>query len=327
MSAHSVAAAHARRRARLAERLRREAKQAWARVDQRNISPSWSAQIPRLLFRLVGAQREAAGSADAYLSAILTAQGVTVGPAPTVNVEALTGVASDGRELASLLALPGIVAKTAIAGGASVARAMAAGGALAQLAAHTQVADAGRVADQIALVANPRTGGYVRMAVGKTCARCLILAGRRYQWNTGFRRHPKCDCIHIPEAEDSPGDLRTNPRVAFEAMGRTEQDKVFTKAGAQAIRDGADINQIVNARRGMQTASVFGRDVLITPEGTTTRGVAGRRLGALDSGTKVDGRRYRVARAPRLMPEQIYIDARGDRTEAIRLLRRFGYLR
>lgn len=299
MSALDVAAAHARRRARLAERLRREAKQAWSRVDRRSISPSWAAQIPQLLFLLTAAQREAAAAADGYLTAVLAEQGLTAEDV-RINPAAFAGIASDGRDLASLLALPGIVTKTALAEGASAARAMAAGGALAQLAAHTQVADAGRTADQAALVAEPRVTGYVRMVVGKTCSRCLILAGRTYRWNAGFRRHPKCDCIHIPAAENMAGDLRTNPRQAFDAMDRAEQDRVFGKAGAEAIREGADMSRVVNARRGMETANVFGRDVLTTTE------AAGRR--------------------PRLMPEQIYLDANGDRFEAVRLLRLHGYI-
>jgi hypothetical protein len=299
MSARDVAAAHARRRARLAERLRREAKRAWAQVDGRAISPSWAAQVPHLLLVLTAAQREAAAAADGYLTAILAAQGVAA-EEPRINPAAFAGIASDGRDLASLLALPGIVAKTAIAGGADTDRAMAAGGALAQLAAHTQVADAGRTADQAALVAESRAAGYVRMVVGKTCSRCLILAGRTYRWNAGFRRHPKCDCIHIPAAEDHADDLRTNPRQAFDAMDRAEQERVFGKAGAEAIRDGADMARVVNARRGMETANVFGRDVLTTTE------AAGRR--------------------PRLMPESIYAYADGDRAEAVRLLRLHGYI-
>lgn len=297
MSAREVAVAHARKRARLAEAARKRARQAWAAVDPRNISQSWAAQIPQLLLALTIAQRAAASSADAYLAAVLAEQDVVGAAGARVNPEALAGIASDGRNLESLLALPGITALTALAQGLPLDRAMAGGRALVELAAHTQVADAGRAADQVALVARREVAGYVRMVVGKTCSRCLILAGRRYRWNAGFKRHPKCDCIHIPAAEDRAGDLRTDPKRAFEAMDAAEQDRVFTKAGAQAIRDGADMAKVVNARRGMQTAG--GR--LFTTE------AAGRR--------------------PRLMPEQIYIEARGDRAEAVRLLRLHGYLR
>jgi hypothetical protein len=58
--------------------------------------------------------------------------------------------------------------------------------------------------------------------------------------------------------------------------------------------------RVVNARRGMQTASIGGRDVLVTTE------AAGRR--------------------PRLMPEAIFAAAGGDRKLAIRLLRQHGYI-
>lgn len=315
MSALSVALAHARQRARLAQRLRREAKQAWARVDRAAISQSWARLMPELLGAIVAGQRAAASSADMYLTDVLTAQDLSSPPAGLVNVDALTGVASDGRNLMSLLAIPAIVAKTAIGSGHSLDEAMATGGALAQLLAHTQVADAGRVADGVALAARTRAGGYTRMVVGATCSRCIILAGRWYRWNAGFNRHPKCDCVGIPCSEDSADDFRTDPRKTFDSMSGAEQDKVFGKAGAESIRLGADMSQVVNARRGVQTAQVFGRQVLVTTEGTTSRGLAGRRLAA--SG---------VPGGARLMPETILADA-TSREDAIRILRRFGYIR
>jgi hypothetical protein len=294
VSAREVAARHARERARLATLLRADARAAWLRVDRAAITATWAAQLPRLLARLVTAQLAAASMADAYVTAVLGEQGVSVTPAMLVNAASFASIASDGRSLAALMAQPAITAKTAIGAGYPLGRAMAAGGALAELAAHTQVADAGRVADQVALVARHQQG-YVRMVVGKTCSRCIVLAGRWYRWNAGFNRHPKCDCVGIPAAE-SAHELRTDPKLTFAAMGPAEQDKVFGKAGAEAIRDGADIAKVVNARRGMTTAD--GR--LYTTE------AAGRR--------------------PRLMPEQIYREAKGDRDEAIRLLRLHRYV-
>jgi hypothetical protein len=129
---------------------------------------------------------------------------------------------------------------------------------------------------------------------------------------------------------------------------------VFTKAGAEAIRLGADIGQVVNARRGafglstagarvtaaearmlrggrdvgrLETRNVFGRDLYVTTEATTTRGAAGVRLGAREDRVKTKGARYTSARAPRLMPESILKIAGNDRDEALRLLKRFGYIR
>ena len=93
---------------------------------------------------------------------------------------------------------------------------------------------------------------------------------------------------------------------------RSVQDRIFTAAGARAIRDdGADIYQVVNARRGMSPASSALRTTL---EGTTRYGYAGRRTGPL-AGTG----------QPRLMPEAIYQLAHS-REKARALLRQHGYL-
>jgi hypothetical protein len=284
-----VAVRHARDRARLAARLRSEARAAWRQVDPARISATWAAQLPRLVATLIAGQRAAVSTSDGYLGA----QGLP-GPA-RVNVTAFAGIASDGRDLSTLFALPGIVTLEAIAVGQPIQRAMATGGALAELAAHTQITDAGRTADQVGLVARGGTG-YTRMVSGGACSRCVILAGRWYRWNAGFSRHPHCSCVAIPAAENISGDLRTDPKQAFRAMDAAEQDKTFGKAGAQAIRDGSDMAKVVNARRGMRTAA--------------------------------DGRLYTTeaaGRRPRLMPEQIYRDAK-DRDDAVRLLRLHGFI-
>lgn len=296
MSILEVASGHARERADLAGRVRQEFAAAWSAVDPARISESWASRIGVLLGLLMAAQHAAAGSADRYLAAVLAEQGLDAAPAGIVDPASLSGVASDGRDLASLLALAGVTAKVSLSRGAAVDRAMASGGALAELIGHTQVADAGRIADQVALTAQPQASGYVRMIVGRTCSRCLILAGRFYRYNAGFRRHPRCDCIHIPGREQTAGDLRTDPAEAFRRMSRAEQDEVFGKAGAQAIREGADMARVVNARRGMRTAA--------------------------------DGRLYTIeaaGRRPRLVPEQIFRDAK-DRDDAIRLLKLHGFL-
>jgi hypothetical protein len=117
----------------------------------------------------------------------------------------------------------------------------------------------------------------------------------------------------------------TDPKAYFDSLSREGQDEVFGAGDAEAIRLGADMNQVVNARRGMQTASLFGRDVRVTTEGTTTRGLAGQRLGARQTTSKNADDRYRRATRVRLMPEQILRDAR-DRGDAIRLLKQHGYL-
>lgn len=306
-----VARAHYATRSRLVSAVAGEAARLWSQVDPARVRESWTALIPRLLLVLVGAQQSAAGRADSYLNEVLDAQGVHPRSSGRVDARSLAGVASDGRDLAELLYQPTITALAGVRDGATVDRALAGGRATLDMIARTQVADAGRVADQVALTARPRATGYVRMLAGKSCGRCAILAGRRYEWNAGFNRHPRCDCIGIPAREDSADDLRTDPRLYFRSLVAADQDRLFTKSGAAAIREGADMNQVVNARLGMYTAG----GERLTRSGATPRGFAGQRLGA---------RKGKPAK--RLMPEQIFVDAKGDRDEALRLLRLHGYL-
>jgi hypothetical protein len=267
------ALSHARQRARLAARVQRD----------------FSA---KLLALLTLAQQVAAASADAYVAD-------AVGRATTreVILGALSHIASDGRDLESLLLQPSVLALRAVRLGHPVERALAAGRLSAELIGHTQVADAGRVADLTAGVANPGATGYVRLVVGRTCARCLVLAGRRYSWKADFKRHPRCDCIAVPTSEARAGKEPLSPQAAFREMLPSEQDKVFGKAGADSIRQGADVAQVVNARSGMYSAS-------------------GRLL------TRAGG-----MRKLRPMPETIIAEARGDRAEAVRLLSLHGYIR
>lgn len=337
MAARQVALDHYRDRRRLAQAVVAEARRLWGQIDPARIRQSWLELVARLVVVVTGAQLVAAQQAERYLDDVLGEQGVPAAAEGVLVASALSGVASDGLPLYTLLTQPAITAVTALDRGKSTREALAAGSATLEMMVRTQVADAGRVADGVALTARIRASGYVRMVVGATCSRCIILAGRWYRWNAGFQRHPRCDCIHIPAAEDTADEIATDPKKVFESMTPEEQDRVFGKAGAQAIRDGANMSQVVNARRGMYTASVGRRQILATTEGTTVRGLFGgyeigddgrlRRRGEPELERRRSGSRFiRAARVPRLMPEQIYLEAKGDRAEAIRLLRRFGYL-
>jgi hypothetical protein len=197
----------------------------------------------------------------------------------------------------------------------SVADALELGGNLLAMIADNEVADAGRGADQVAMAADRRVEGYVRVVSAGACGRCAILAGRWYRWNAAFQRHPHCHCQQVPATDrtSAAGHL-TDPHQYFDSLSRAEQDRAFTVAGAQAIRDGGDIFQVVNAQRGVSTVTVFGRNLSTTTEGVTRRGLAGRRMRAAGVKSPV-----------RLTPQAIY-ELASDRDEAIRLLYRFGYL-
>jgi len=353
VAAPSPALAQADERARLLEAAVRAAGLLWRELDPNDVSGSWERERigDRLLLAVSQAQLLAAMSADDYADLMLAAQEIEAEAAGKVNAQALAGVASDGRDLADLLLQPVVTTAVARAGGAAPAEAMNAGiGALTRIVG-TQVADAGRAASSLAVAARPGVSGYIRMLVGTSCGRCAILAGRWYRWDAGFNRHPLCNCIGIPADEDTADDAMTEPMAYFRSLSKAEQDKAFTKSGAQAVRDGADISQVVNARRGalgldapgrltvqerqagqrtgdrfrhLQRVDAYGRSVAATTEGTTIRGLAGKRLLETSSATKrVNGRT--VVKTPRLMPEAIY-DLATNREDAIRLLRRFGYI-
>lgn len=354
MSLRAVALEHYRARARMARAVEQVAARLWRQVDRRRIADSWAALVPSLLAVLVAAQREAASAADAYVAAALAEQDLPAAAEGRLNVDALVGVASDGRDLEALLQQPALTTLTAIGSGHALDRALGYGQAGIRMIAATQVADAGRVGDQVALTAHPDIPGYRRMLVGKSCSRCVILAGKYFRYNAGFDRHPKCDCIHIPAREDTADDIRTDPKKYFDSLSREEQDRTFTRAGAEAIRLGADPAQVVNARRSaagltpagaritgdearmlrggrdrgrLEMADVYGRQLYVTREGITVRGAAGRNLSARSGASRREGDRYRSAKAPRLMPESILQIAGSNRAEAIRLLRYHGYLR
>ncbi|MFF4600564.1 hypothetical protein [Amycolatopsis sp. NPDC001319] len=305
-SARELALRHYTARQRLVRSTAAAGRRLWNQVDPADLSRSWIPLLARLLVVVTGAQLAAARAANDYVAGTLAAQGLESEPAGEVVAQSLAGIASDGRELASLLLNPVIATKKMISqqlateGRIRLDSALATGQTTLEMTLRTQIADAGRVADGVAVAARPRTG-YVRMLVGDSCPRCAILAGRFYRYNAGFERHPNCDCTSIPTVEDVAGDLATDPQLAF----REGRVRGLSKADEKAIRDGADIGQVVNAHRGVYTAGGQKR----TREGITRQGFAGARL------------RGQV----RLMPEQIYREA-TSRDEAVQLLRAHGYI-
>ncbi|WP_327378003.1 hypothetical protein OG393_31000 [Streptomyces sp. NBC_01216] len=322
----------------------------WRELDRRNLTGSWDQLVgPRVLETVTAGQAAAAALADPYLDAAVAAGG---GPAaeaaPRVRPGGYAGYAADGRALDSLLYLPVITTKQAVAAGADDVEAMMRG--LNQLLriAASEVTNAGRTAAGAGIAGRRTISGYIRVATAPCCARCAILSGKEFGWNAGFQRHPRCDCIHVPATLIARSSLRrgsldrsefaptvgrggprgfVDPDVYFRSLSRREQDRIFTAAGARAIRDGAAITSVVNARRGMTTATAYRRQLRATREGVTRRGAYYRseRARAIARGqVPASGRGFQL-RSPRLLPEEIYKLAES-RDEAIAMLRRFGYL-
>lgn len=329
----------------------------WRQINQSDIAGSWEQLSPLLVGAVVEAQLEAARLADPYLDEVLRAEDADPTAAGRVNPGAFAGIASDGRPLLSLLYQPVIDWKIRMLAGQSMQDAARGALSSALRITATQVADAGRGATGVAMAGRRTIQGYVRVVQPPACGRCVILAGTEWGWNKGFQRHPRCDCIHLPTTliarnqhrgrvgsdsfspttrpgSRSPGFI--NPRTYFNSLSRAEQDRVFGEASARAIREGADMAQVVNARRGMYTADAYRRSVAATREGTTSRGAFYRlerarteeRTGTRFARDRIDARRGLPRfelRTPRLMPEEIYRLAES-RDEALAMLRRFGYL-
>lgn len=319
--ADEIARRHYERQQLLAIRTTAVAADVWSSIDSSSIASTWAVRVPGLVNTVSAMQRLAAGLSDGYVDDALAAAGTEVEASARIVPAAFAGVASDGRSLDSLLVQPAITSLRGIAAGLDVDAAMESGLAALTRIMATQVADAGRVADGVGVMTRPGVG-YVRMLVPPSCSRCAVLAGRTYRASQAFQRHPRCDCRHIPVAEAAIDDLTVDSSRYFDSLSKEQQDRIFTTDGAQAVRDGADLNQVVNARRGMASAGT-------TTEGTTRRGFAGKRLGAKgkQSGSRFGNETKARARStPRLMPEQIYRLADGRRDVALRLLRENGFI-
>lgn len=280
----------------------------WRRLGPNWITDAWRERIPTVTAAITTAQRTAAASALVNGALALSQQDTWAPPDGLVDPNAFTGTTSDGRNLDTLLRAPAITTRTLIADGMEPAQALAAGGRQLSMMVLTEVADAGRGAAGVQIAARPRVG-YVRMLNPPSCSRCVVLAGRFYRWNQGFLRHPRCDCVHVPtmvtdQAEAFARGLIDDPYEAFTRMSEAEQNRVFTNAGAQAIRDGADMYQVVNARRGLKYRGAF------TSEGTSKHGWAGQIL---------------LRGQKRMTPEAIY-RMNTNREQAVEALRAQGYI-
>lgn len=260
------------------------------------------------------------------------------GPLPETNFHQFASVDGRGRPVmgqayASAGMVGGAVEGAVEAGGdqaVALAQAWKAAGESLLVATQTMISDTSRAVKSTRMLAQDT--GWVRVLTPPSCSRCAVLAGKFHRSATAdFNRHPRCDCTQMPVANRNDPDMAglfIEPQDYFDSLTASEQDKIFTKSGAQAIRDGADVGQVVNVRRGMATATYgWGYTAKVTTEGTTKKGWATQYLRhSYDTKLrKQPGSRYRRTSRARLMPEQIYKIAGGDRDIAMDLLHKNGY--
>jgi hypothetical protein len=248
-------------------------------------------------------------------------------------------------------------AKTGIRAGMGAYQAFQAGMTALGVVIGAAVQDMGRQADLTLAGARTYTR-YVRVCSGQACSRCAILAGMA-TGRDAFLRHTCCQCTACPvevqyrsgkQDWKVPAGLAASPDEYFDALSKADQDRVFTKAGAEAIRAGANPVKVVNARRGaygigynshyytpvehsgrrLQKITIGTKpdgsplQVYATGEGVTRRGAYGRAERAR-VGVSTSTDTYRKTIAIRLMPEQLVVMAHGDAAKLRGLLIRYGY--
>ena len=317
---------------------------------------SWAGLLPELRSIVTLAQIAAAAGASQVANRTAAADGRAVDPDfDEVEPGAFAGVDASGRDIDGLLHGSVTTAKTAVGRGAGPRQALLTGAGYLSMMTLTAVMDTGRSADLTAATGRRYTH-YVRVIQPGACSRCAILAGTS-SGQVAFKRHPGCRCTAAPENDPK---LKTTGKYAsatdyFESMSPAEQDRIFTRAGAEAIRAGGDPITVVTARRGATgidygrgilngktlpnsgrrlTKSVIGRDRAGQPilgyttgESTTIRGAFAKQSQVAGSGRqRPNGARYRSVKRLRLMPETI-VDLTQDPQLRRVLLRDAGYIR
>lgn len=300
----------------------------WRRMGN-DFDASYARLEPTLLAVLFSAQERVADGALAYVPEVLED---VPEPVYASAGSRFVGVAGDGLPVASMAYGAVIHAKQAVASGLEPAQALAGAGKFLNLSAGTLLSDTGRAAEKVSGGAH-RVTSWTRMLNPPSCGRCVILAGKRSRQSEAFDRHPGCDCRNVPSAENTGDDARTDPKAYLDGLSEAEQDRVLgSKANGQAFRDGADMNQLINAYRkagAVRPAQIHNVNIKYTREGTTRRGHAYWQMSQAqyirEQSMFRDGSKYLRLRSPRLMPESIYATAK-DAADAKRLLKLYGWI-
>lgn len=347
MEPFEISRQHLAARTRLTDAAVADALRWWYRINPSRLDRGWDAVAAALTQSVTRAQVEAATRATPYMALVR-------GPEPAVAdivPEAFGGITGDGRELGPAMFGAVTTTKRVIATGRPAVEAFQVGAAWLATVVGSAVQDMGRQADLVAGVGSKRTH-YIRVLSPGACSRCAVLAGKS-SGAVPFKRHPRCKCGVWPaqNGAKTPGGLWDDPGTYFDSLTTTEQNRRFTNAGAEAIRRGADIGQVVNARRGAYGIAYNARittpppivrrrlkpltigvrsdgsplKVYVTTEGTTARGDFGRTELNL-TGQAIKEGRYRRSTSIRVMPEQVAVMAGDDPLRWIELLRRYGYL-
>ena len=347
---HSLAMQYQAESSRRSDRVAESVGRLWRQVRGGSFDAGWDAIALQVEQRVVAGQVAAAKAGAVYADRALVLQGAK--PGPPIYPVSFGGATREGREVVPELYASVTTAKSLVRRGSGVGSAFEAGFGVLSLLAGTIVRDAGIAAVKSASVAGvdsgeaPRTfRKMIRVIQPGACSRCAILAGRD-DYKRNFERHPGCRCSLMPMINDDWSVFKDSgffesADAYFDSLSEAEQDRVFTKAGAWAIRNGADPVRVVNARRGTLSTTAAAPNmgrlrpvqigvkadgsplmVYATREGTSYRSGWAREQ---RDGVKGDDDRYRRTTTLRLMPEQI-MKMSSTPERAVELLRKYGYI-
>lgn len=275
----------------------------------------WSQQVPRLTAVVYAAQFGAATQGGLTVAKSLTEAGHPGKTLGAVVPSAFAGwVSPSWTDEDGVLLDEYLLGAVAAARGAvgSESQMLAYGGKVLEGLVSFAVADAAAHAHDVQVVATRNTYS-VFTEPGSYCQRCAVLVGKHYGPGTHVKRHPRCD--GVMEAHSDRSSYQLEPATP-------DRIKDLTKGQRAALNEGADLNQVLNAKRKGAVSGIY------TTEGTTRRGSAysaiRARHGAFAEAKKA-GARYTAITVGRLSPEAIYSIA-TDRADMIRLLRTYGYI-
>ena len=270
----------------------------------------WQGGVGEAIAQTVSAgQYAAANTAGLYVDQAVTDQGVPIGEY-AVDARAFSGVSETGGSLKSAMFRVVQALLADLAAGRPRLEAQLSAKARATLFGGNEVANAARAAESAGITGTSHVTGYIRELNLPSCDRCIILAGRWYRWSAGFQRHPRCDCFHIP-AVDAQQGADFSPHEYFDSLSAAEQDNIFGKANAEAIRMGADMGRVVNANQSTLPVGVYKERV---------RGADGE-----FRWVNTDRVRYRGTPTT-LGVGNILELAAGDRARAVALLEEHGFI-
>ncbi len=321
----------------------------WGKISVDDLDGGWDAVAGSMASTVSAVAVQNAASSGRMVAAVARADGIPSGDVIAAN--AFAGVDGSGRSLEGLLRGAVTTTKESVGAGVAPRQAYLSGAAYLAAMTKTAIADLARSASMVSSAGRGYVK-YVRVVDPGACSRCAILSGSD-RFTKPFERHPSCRCTSVPvrEGDGVPDGLIASPEEHFWSLSESEQERIYGKAGAEAIRLGANPIQVVGARRGasgmsysranprrpgetwrMQRVQIGVRPDgtqitgYATVEGTTKRGSYGRAQSNIGGEFARRGNaRYAYAKRTRLMPETI-MELTGDPDMRRVLLRDAGYL-